>query len=257
MHGKRTGGFVLTRASIRPSRKVALFVATIATLCAATATTATTAAAATTATTAAAATAAGPPDPPGPVEDLVLSPASGNGARGLSFEATWTPPAETGDGIRTHYVVEAYDAIGTRLESTTTGRTSSGPIRGDRCRAPLGAAVRAVTQDPRGGGPIDGPTVRAQFGHLNLCEVNNSIHAEQTGPGALQVAVKREPPVDPYVAGPCTLTVDGLVAWSGLCGTREQTITVDGLAPGGHHLVLTTGSPRGDSSSAHAFATVG
>lgn len=246
----------MTRVLIRPSRTVGLFVAAIATLCA-TAATPATAATAVTPATASAATAADPPDPPGPVRDLVLTPASGNGARGLSFEASWTPPADTGDGIRTHYVVEAYDAIGTRLESTTTGHTSTGPIRGDRCKAPLGLAVRAVTHDPQGGDPIDGPTVRAQFGDVNLCEVVNSIHAEQTGRGTLQVTVKREPPVDPYVAGPCTLTVDGLVTWSGTCGTREQTITVDGLSPGGHHLVLTTVSPRGDSSAAHAFATVG
>lgn len=233
----------MTRALIRASRVVGLLVAAIATLCAG-------------AATASAAPTLGPPDPPGPVRDLVLSPASGNGARGLSFQASWTPPADTGDGIRTHYVVEAYDAIGTRLESTTTGHPSTGPIRGDRCRAPLGFTVRAVTQEPYSGEPIDGPTVRAQFGDVNLCEINNSIRAEQTGEGTLQVAVTREPPVDPYVAGPCALTVDGHVTWSGTCGTREQSITVDGLAPGRHHLVLTTESPRGDSYTARTSATV-
>ena len=74
----------MTRALVRTSRMIGLLVATIAILCATTATTAT---AATTATTATAATTAGPPDPPGPIRDLTLTPASGNGARGLSFEA--------------------------------------------------------------------------------------------------------------------------------------------------------------------------
>ena len=233
----------MTRALVRPLRAAGLFTAAVATLFA-------------TATTASAAPVAAPPAPPGPVQDLVLSPASGNGARGLGFEADWTPPAGTGDGIGTHYVVEAFDAVGTRLESTTTGDTSTEPIRGDRCRAPLSFAVRAVTQDPVSGDPIEGPTVRAEFGDVSLCAINNSIGAEQTGEGTLQVTVKREQPVDPYVAGPCTLTVDGQVTWSGTCGTREQTIDVDGLARGGHDLVLTTVSPRGDSYTARTWAPV-
>lgn len=236
----------MTGALARPLRAVVLFTAAVATLFA-------------TAATASAASAAMPPEPsapPGPVQDLVLSPAPGNGARGLGFEVDWAPPAETGDGVDTHYVVEAYDAVGNRLESTSTGDTATEPIRGDRCRAPLSFAVRAVTRDSGTGDPLEGPTVRAEFGDVSLCEINNSIGAEQTGEGTLQVTVTREQPIDPYVAGPCTLTVDGQVAWSGNCGTREQTVDVDGLAAGGHDLVLTTVSPRGDTYTARTWAPV-
>lgn len=233
----------MTRALTRPRHAAVLLVAAVAMLIA-------------TAATASAAPGAAPPAPPGPVEDLTLSPVSGNGARGLGFEANWTPPAENGDGIRTHYVVEAFDDTGNRLESTATGATSTEPIRGDRCRAPLHVAVRAVTQDPQSGSPIDGPTVRATFGHLDLCEIDNSIRAEQTAAGTLRVDVTREPPIDPYVAGPCTLTVDGRVVWSGTCGSRDRTVTVDGLAPGRHELVLSTVSPRGDTYVTHTSATV-
>ncbi|BBG04212.1 MULTISPECIES: hypothetical protein [Pseudonocardia] len=198
------------------------------------------------------------PEPPGPVQDLALSPVEGGGARAIGFEATWTAPTENGDGIRTHYVVETHDATGARLHSAATGATTAGPIRGDRCRGPLTFSVRAVTQDPHGGDPINGPTVLSEFGKPDLCEIHMSLSAEQTGPGTVHVEAAREQPVDPYVAGPCELTVDGAPAWSGTCGgATGWSTTLDGLAPGTHGLVLTTVSPRGETYVARTSATVG
>ena len=197
------------------------------------------------------------PEPPGPVRDLLLSPVEGGGARGTGFEASWTEPAGTGGGIRTHYVVEAHDATGARLHSAATGATTAGPVRGDRCLGPLTFSVRAVTQDPHGGAPLTGPPVLAEFGRADPCPIHMSLSAEQTGPGAVRVDAAREQPVDPYVAGPCELTVDGAPAWSGTCGgATGWSTTLDGLAPGTHGLVLTTVSPRGEQHVARTSATV-
>jgi hypothetical protein len=195
--------------------------------------------------------------PPGPVGDLTLTSANGGGGRGLAFNASWTPPKKQGGGIRTHYVVEAHDALGTMLYSRATGNTSVEGITGDYCRAPFTISVRAVTQHPQTGAPLSGPPVEAQFGNLNLCEINMSIAAEQTGPGAVAVVQHREPPVVPEVSGDCDLTFNGEVVWSGTCGGYEdRTVTVDGLAPGDYELVLTTVSPRNDTYTASTQVTV-
>jgi hypothetical protein len=145
--------------------------------------------------------------PPGPVRDLTPSPVGGGGNRGLAFDASWTPPEDQGGGIRTHYVVEVHDDLGSRLHSGATGSTSVEGIVGDYCRAPFTVSVHAVTQHPQTGEPLAGPPVEAQFGSLNLCEITMSITARQTGPGTVEVVRHREPPVDPSVAGPCELAL--------------------------------------------------
>lgn len=198
----------------------------------------------------------GAPEPPGPVQNLVLTPAEGGGARGTGFEASWAAPAGTGAGTRIHYVVETHDATGARLHSAATGATTAGPVRGDRCRGPLTFSVRAVTLAPDGA-PLRGPTVLSEFGTPDPCEIRMSLSAEQTGPGTVRVDADREQPVDPYVAGPCELTVDGTPAWSGTCGgATGWSTTVQGLTPGTHGLVLTTVSPRGETYLARTSATV-
>ncbi|MEQ3548857.1 hypothetical protein WIS52_00110 [Pseudonocardia nematodicida] len=229
----------MSGALVRPIRAVAVVAATAAVLVAGAAT----------------GWAAEDATPPGPVRDLELTAASGAGARGISFEATWTPPAGSGDGTR--YVVEARDALGSELLSDTTGDTSTDPIRADYCRAPLVLSVHAVTEGPDGR-PVDGPTTTAEYGTENLCEINMSITAEPGEAGTLTVTAHREPPADPYVSGPCELTADGRAVWTGYCGGhQDRTIEADGLEPGTHDLTLTTVSPRGDAYEAHTTATVG
>lgn len=195
--------------------------------------------------------------PPGPVEDLTLTPTSGGGNRGLAFAASWTPPEDQGDGIRIHYVIEAYDALGTRLYSEATGNTSVDRIVGDYCRAPFTISVHAVTQEPQSGAPIAGPAVEEQAGKLNLCEINMSIVAEQKNTMAVGVTMHREPPVDPFVVGACDLAFNGVVRWSGTCGHAEDRAEwIGDLAPGDYEVVLTTVSPREDTYTATTHVTV-
>ncbi|ANY05683.1 hypothetical protein [Pseudonocardia sp. HH130630-07] len=196
------------------------------------------------------------PVPPGPVRDLVLAPVPGGGARGIAVEARWAPPSGHGDASPTGYAVEITDVNGARLLGETTEETRSGPVYVDYCRAPITATVRALLPGPDGT-PVPGPAVTASAGSDTTCVIHMSITAEQTAPGTLTVLATREQPIDPYVSGPCELTVDGAAAASGTCGGQADTVlTAEGLAPGPHELVLTTTSPRGVEHVATASATV-
>lgn len=203
-----------------------------------------------------AAPAADGPAPPGPVRDLKLNDKGGQGARTAYFDAQWNQPSDIGDGIRLHYVYDVHDVVGHRVGSGATSGTSAGKFSADRCTAPYRVTIHAVTQDPATGAPIAGPERSATLGTLS-CAINSSLTASQTGPGTLQVDIAREAPIDPEVAGDCVLRDNGTVAWKGTCGgaTGEQA-TLQGLAPGAHHLVLTTTSPNGHDYVAQTTATV-
>lgn len=203
-----------------------------------------------------AAPAADSPAPPGPVRDLKLNDRGGQGARTAYFDAEWNQPTDIGDGIRLHYVYDAHDTVGHQVDKGVTSGTSAGTFSADRCTAPYTVKVHAVTQDPATGAPLVGPDTSATLGTLS-CAINSSLTASQTGPGTLQVDIKREAPVDPEVAGDCVLRDNGKVAWTGTCGgaTGEQA-TLRDLAPGAHHLVLTTTSPNGHDYVAETTATV-
>jgi hypothetical protein len=197
------------------------------------------------------------PAPPGPVRSLELHDRGGEGARTTYFDAGWAQPADIGDGVRLHYVYDVHDTVGDRVDAGTTSGTTAGRFGADRCTAPYTVTVHAVTVDPATGAPLAGPETSARLGKLS-CEINSSLSASQTGPGTLQVDIKREAPVDPYVAGDCVLRDNGRAVWTGTCGgATDEQATLRGVAPGTHHLALTTTSPNGEDYAAETTTTVG
>ena len=129
---------------------------------------------------------------------------------------------------------------------TTTG-TSLAAVVGDPCAAPYTVSVRAVTRTP-GGRLLTGPPddVDRHRAARRRCAVRMTLDAEPDGDDAITVIATD----GGGATGPCALSVDGEIRWSGTCGDRARTrIAVGGLDPATTYtVVLTARNPDGTTT---------
>ena len=180
---------------------------------------------------------------PGAPTGLTL--ATGDGPRPYAFAPSWTAP-DLGGGALVRYEVSWTSATGARAARTTTG-TSLPPVTGDPCAAPYTVAVRAVTRTPAGR-LLTGPpaTSTAPVPPGGSCAVQMTVSATADGDDAVTVTATD----DGGATGPCVLSVDGTVRWSGTCGDRERLrIPVGGLdSDTTYAVVLTARNPDGSTT---------
>jgi hypothetical protein len=174
-----------------------------------------------------------------------LTLAAGDGPRPYAFAPSWKAP-DLGGGALVRYEVSWTSATGARTTRTTTG-TSLPPIAGDPCAAPYTVAVRAVTRTPAGR-LLTGPpaTSSAPAPPGGSCAVRMTLDAAADGADTITVTATD----DGGATGPCVLSVDGTVRWSGTCGDRARTrIPVGGLDPDTTYtVVLTARNPDGSTT---------
>ena len=139
-----------------------------------------------------------------------LTLAAGDGPRPYAFAPSWKAP-DLGGGALVRYEVSWTSATGARTTRTTTG-TSLPPVAGDPCAAPYTVAVRAVTRTPAGR-LLTGPpaTSSAPAPPGGSCAVRMTLDATADGDDAITVTATD----DGGATGPCVLSVDGTVRWSG------------------------------------------
>lgn len=180
---------------------------------------------------------------PGPPVALTL--AAGDGPKDYAFVPSWRPP-DLGGGTLVRYEVSWTSATGAKTTKTTTG-TSLPAVTGDPCAAPYTVAVRAVTRTAAGR-LLTGPpaTSSAPTPPGGSCAVQMTVDAEADGDDAVTVVLTD----DDGATGPCVLSVDGTVRWSGTCGDRARTrIPIGGLDPGTtYSVVLTARNPDGSTT---------
>jgi len=174
-----------------------------------------------------------------------LTLAAGDGPRPYAFAPSWKAP-DLGGGALVRYEVSWTSATGARTTRTTTG-TSLPPVAGDPCAAPYTVAVRAVTRTPAGR-LLTGPpaTSSAPAPPGGSCAVRMRLDATADGDDAITVTAAD----DGGATGPCVLSVDGTVRWSGSCGDRARIrIPVGGLDPETTYtVVLTARNPDGTTT---------
>ena len=180
-----------------------------------------------------------------PGAPVALTLAAGDGPRPYAFAPSWKAP-DLGGGALVRYEVSWTSATGARTTKTTTG-TSLPPVAGDPCAAPYTVAVRAVTRTPAGR-LLTGPpaTSSAPAPPGGSCAVRMTLDATADGDDAITVTATD----DGGATGPCVLSVDGTVRWSGTCGDRARTrIPVGGLDPDTTYtVVLTARNPDGSTT---------
>jgi titin len=183
---------------------------------------------------------------PGAPVGLTLAPGGGaDGPRPYAFAPSWRTP-DLGGGTLVRYEVSWTSATGARTTKTTTG-TSLPPVAGDPCAAPYTVAVRAVTRTPAGK-VLTGPsaTSSAPAPPGGSCAVRMTVAATADGGDAITVTATD----GGGATGPCVLSVDGSVRWSGTCGDRTRTrIPIAGLDPDTTYtVVLTARNPDGSTT---------
>jgi hypothetical protein len=179
---------------------------------------------------------------PGAPTGLTL--AANDGPRPYAFAPSWRTP-DLGGGTLVRYEVSWTSATGAKTTRTTTG-TSLPPVAGDPCAAPYTVTVRAVTRTPAGRlltGPAATSSAPAPPG--GSCAVRMTLDATADDDSITVTATD-----DGGATGPCVLSVDGTVRWSGTCGDRARTrIPIGGLEPATTYTVtLTARNPDGSTT---------
>jgi hypothetical protein len=181
---------------------------------------------------------------PGAPVGLTLTADAG---RPSAFAPSWGAP-DLGGGELVRYEVSWTSATGIRTTRTTTA-TSLPPVPGEPCAAPYRVAVRAVTRAP-GGRLLTGPpatsTSTSSGRSAGGCAVRMSIAAKADGDDAITVTATDGGGAE----GPCALSVDGTIRWSGTCGDRARVrIPVGGLdSETTYTVVLTVRNPDGTTT---------
>jgi hypothetical protein len=180
-----------------------------------------------------------PTEPPGAPTGIVVETGF-QGARTMLISPSWQRPDLNG-GELVEYQVGITDANGATVVTTTATETL--PTQGrDRCLAPFGVEVRAVTRAPGSDQTQTGPPGRAAATAGADCTINIQITGEVAGPDSIQVSYTHVPPGQPQVGSDCQLLVDGTTRWTGGCSayydTPPEPIIVGGLAPGVPHEVV-------------------
>lgn len=179
-----------------------------------------------------------------PGAPVALTLAAPDGPRPYAFAPSWKAP-DLGGGALVRYEVSWTSARGVTATRTTTG-TSLAAVVGDPCAAPYTVSVRAVTRAPGGRLLTGPPTTSTATARPGTCAVRMTLDAEPDGDDAITVVASD----GGGATGPCALSVDDEIRWSGTCGDRSRTrIAVGGLDPSTTYtVVLTARNPDGTTT---------
>jgi hypothetical protein len=173
-----------------------------------------------------------------------LTLAAPDGPRPYAFAPSWKPP-DLGGGALVRYEVSWTSARGVTASRATTA-TSLAAVVGDPCAAPYTVSVRAVTRAPGGRLLTGPPTTSTVTARPGTCVVRMTLDAEPDGDDTITVIASD----GGGATGPCALSVDDEIRWSGTCGDRARTrIAVGGLDPATTYtVVLTARNPDGTTT---------